>query len=198
VGFSPFSVQLLDLEKGDITPVLEDARFDFLGPRLARDGAIHAIRRPHRERTGGSPWKAVADVGLFPFRMVRALFGYLNFFSVRYGGKPLSNSGGARQKEADPRQMFIWGNLIDAEKAAQRAREGSDEAPALVPPSWTLVRKRPGAELEELAKGVLSFDLCDDGSVVFSNGSSVEHLAPNGKRTTLCRGELIEQVVALG
>jgi hypothetical protein len=198
VGFSPFSVLLLDLETGDITPVLDDARFDFLGPRVARDGAVYAILRPHRERAGGSPWKAAADVGLFPFRMVRAVFGYLNFFSQRYSGQPLSSAGGARQKEADPRQMFIWGNLIDAEKAAQRAREGGDEAPALVPPSWTLVSRKASGELEELAKGILSFDLCDDGSVVLSNGSTVDHLAPDGKRTTLCRGELIEQVVALG
>jgi hypothetical protein len=93
---------------------------------------------------------------------------------------------------------MIWGNLIDAEKAAQKARAGSDEAPALVPPSWKLVRRRPGAAIEELASGVLSFDLCDDGSVVLSNGHTVDQLTADGRRSTLCRGELIEQVVALG
>lgn len=199
-GVSPFSVQVLDLRTGEIEPAFDDARFDFLGPRVAADGTVYAIRRPHRERGAGSPWKAAVDVLLFPFRIVRAVFSFLNVFSVRYSGKPLSSAGGARQKEADQRQMMIWGNVIDAERAAQKARQRGDEAPALVPASWKLVRRRPGAaaQIEELASGVLSFDLCDDGAVVLSNGSAVEHLTPDGQRRTLCRAELIEQVVALG
>jgi hypothetical protein len=197
-GLSAFSVQLLDLDTGDIKPVFEDDRFDFLGPRVARDGAVYAIRRPHGQRGDGSPWKTAADIGFVPFRLLQAFFNYLSFFSMRYSGTPLAGAGGARQKEADPRQMTIWGNLIDVEKAAQKARAAGDPAPALVPASWTLVRRPPGGELVELARGVLSFDLCDDGGVVLSNGSAVEHLATDGKRATLCRGEMIEQVVALG
>jgi hypothetical protein len=195
-GLGPFSAQLLDVETAELTSLLEDARFDFLGPRLARDGAVYAIRRPRRNG-GASPWRAAADVALFPLRMVSAVFGFLDVFSRRYAGKPLSSSGAAQAKEADPRQMMIWGNLIDAEKAERDARRKGDEAPALVPGSWKLVRRRPGAEVEELASGVLGFDVADDGSVVLTNGSAVDHLAPDGKRTRLWRGELIEQVVAL-
>jgi hypothetical protein len=198
-GASPFSAQLLDLETAEISPLLEDARFDFLGPRMARDGAVYAIRRPHRDG-GASPWRAAADAVLFPIRMVTAVFGFLDVFSRRYAGKPLSSSGGARAKEADPRQMMIWGNLVDADKAEREARRKGDEAPALVPSSWKLVRLRPtaGAEVEELASGVLGFDLGDDGSVVLTNGSAIDHIAPDGARARLWRGELIEQVVALG
>jgi hypothetical protein len=200
VGYGPFSAQLLDLESGEITPLLEDARFDYLGPRLASDGTLYAIRRPHRPPGAASPWRAAADVGLFPWRMIGALFQYLNVFSLRYSGKPLTSAGGARQQAADPRQMFIWGNLIDAEQLARNARRRGDETPALVPPSWKLVRRRPGAEPEELASGVLSFDLpdADAGSVVLCNGSAIEHLRADGTRATLCRGERIEQLIALG
>jgi hypothetical protein len=197
-GLSPFSVQLLDLQTGEIQPVFEDERFDFLGPRVARDGTVYAIRRPHRERADGSPLNAAADMAFVPFRFMSAFFNYLNFFSMRYSGKPLAGAGGARQKEADPQQMMIWGNLIDVEKAAQKAREGGDEAPALVPASWQLVRGKSAGAVEELASGVLSFDLSDDGSIVLSNGSAIDYLAPGGQRRRLCRGELIEQVVALG
>lgn len=198
VGHGPFSVQLLELGTGEITPLLEDERFDFLGPRLASDGAVYAIRRPHRAPGGGSPWRAAGDVVLFPFRIVSAVFSYLNVFSMRYSGKPLSSGGGARQREADPRQMLVWGNLIDAEKAVKQARRRGDVAPALVPASWKLVRRRPGAAVEELASGILGFDLADDGTVVCSNGSAIDVVGADGKRTTLCRAELIEQVVALG
>jgi hypothetical protein len=96
--------------------------------------------------------------------------------------------------------MMIWGNLIDAEKVEQAARRKGDDAPALVPSSWKLVRLRPGAraeDIEEVASGILAFDLGDDGSVVLTNGSAIDALGPDGRRERLWRGELIEQVVAL-
>jgi hypothetical protein len=197
-GVSPFSAQLLDLETAEISPLLEDARFDFLGPRVARDGTVYAIRRPRRDGRA-SPWRAAGDVALFPVRMLSAVFGFLDVFSRRYSGKPLSSGGGARAREVDPRQLMIWGNLVDADKVERDARRKGDEAPALVPASWKLVRRRPGAgaDVEELATGVLGFDLGDDGSVVFTNGSAIDRLAPDGARARLWRGELIEQVVAL-
>jgi hypothetical protein len=190
-------VQVLDLAAGSITTVAEEAGHDFLGPKMTADGTLYAIRRPHTRAGAGSPWRAFTDVVLFPVRLTSALFGFLNFFSMRYSGKPLVNGRGALQKEPDPRQMFIWGNLIDAEAARRKARRG-DAAPALVPSTWKLVRRRPGGEPEELASSVLSFDLCADGSIVWSNGSAIEHLGPDGQRTALCRDEHIEQVVALG
>ena len=99
--------------------------------------------------------------------------------------------------------MMIWGNLVDADKAEREARRKGqgDDAPALVPSSWKLVRRRPNAgatEIEELASGVLGFDLADDGSVILTNGSAIDRIAPDGARARLWRGELIEQVVALG
>jgi hypothetical protein len=93
--------------------------------------------------------------------------------------------------------MMIWGNLVDAEKAAAKSRARGDATPALVPASWKLVRRRSGAAIEEVASGILSFDLCDDGTIVCSNGSSVDVIAPDGKRETVWKGEMIEQVVAL-
>jgi hypothetical protein len=140
-GMSPFSAQLLDLETGEITPLLEDARFDFLGPRVDSDGVVYAIRRPRRDGPG--------------------LLGFL------------------------------------AERAERWSRRKGDEAPGVVPSSWKLVRRRPGGDVEELATGVLAFDLGDDGSLVITNGSAIDQLAPDGARRRLWLGELIEQVVAL-
>jgi hypothetical protein len=197
-GMSPFSIQRLDLQTGEIEPLLEDPKHDFLGPKVAPDGTIYAIRRPYRAAGSGvSPWRAAADVALFPVRMVGAVFGFLNIFSMRYSGKPLSTSGGAKQKEADPRQMMIWGNLIDAERAAEKAKARGEAAPSLVPASWTLVRKRLGRAVEEVASGILSFDVGAEGTVVCANGSVVDVVGADGKRETLSKGELIEQVIAL-
>jgi hypothetical protein len=48
-----------------------------------------------------------------------------------------------------------------------------------------------------LTRGVLSFDVADDGAVVYTNGTAVYELGADRKRTRLCDGDLIEQVALL-
>jgi hypothetical protein len=59
------------------------------------------------------------------------------------------------------------------------------------------MRRAPGAVEEVVAKGVLSFDVYDDGSLLYSNGSSVYRLDKQGGRGTVAKDALIDQVVAL-
>jgi hypothetical protein len=196
-GQGPFAVHRLDLESGEMTVVAEDPKHDLLGPRVGTDGGLYYIRRPYKA-PGERPHvlRSFLDFLLLPFRLLYAVFQFLNFFTVRYTGKPLTTSGGAKQKEMDIRQMMVWGNMIDAEKAARAGRKAGEDAPALVPSSWQLVRDR-GGENEVLAKGVLSFDLADDGSVVYSNGSAVYRLEGSGRPERVHVGQFIEQVIAL-
>jgi hypothetical protein len=66
-----------------------------------------------------------------------------------------------------------------------------------VPSTWQLVcREHTGAE-KVLARGVLSFDLADDGAVVYTNGTGVFRLDDHGNSQQLCVGKLIEQVTVL-
>jgi hypothetical protein len=48
-----------------------------------------------------------------------------------------------------------------------------------------------------LAKSVLSFDLDLDGSILFTDGSTISHLSPSGQRTQLHKALMIQQVVFL-
>ena len=117
---------------------------------------------------------------------------------MRYTGKPLSTSRGAAQRQPDLKQMMVWGNLIDAESAAQQDRLGDPEAPSLAPSSWQLVRQSAGGRKEVLAKGVLSFDIAGDGSVLYSNGSAIHRIvAGGGQSERILVGRMIEQVTAL-
>ena len=134
---------------------------------------------------------------LFPLRLVHALFQYLNFFSMRYTGKPLANSQGAAQRQPDLKQMMIWGNLIDAERAAREDRLGDPDAPSLVPSSWQLVRRSQSGVTEVLAKSVLSFDIAGDGSLLYTNGSAIHRMKPGAASERIAVQKMIEQVVAL-
>lgn len=197
VGRGPFGVHKLDIESGELTCLTEDPEHDLLGPQVDAHGTLYFIRRPYRDpRQRTSIWRGLLDLVLFPFRLLYALFQFVNFFTVRYTGKPLTSAGGAQQRSADIRQMMIWGNMIDAQKAARRA-SSPDDAPALVPASWELVRQPAAGPPEVLAKGVLSFDLYPDGSVLYSNGSAIYRLGPQGKNERVLKDAFIEQVIAL-
>jgi hypothetical protein len=195
----PFSVQQLDLDSGEIEGLVEDPGHDHLGPQKTADGTLYYIRRPYeRNNTTIQPLHALRDAALFPFRMAHAFFQYFNFFSMRYTGKPLATSRGAAQRQPDLKQMMIWGNLVDVDRAAQQDRLGDPDAPSLVPQSWQLVRRSSSGTTETLAKSVLSFDIAADGSVLYSNGSSIHRLPPSGgKAERVLVGAMIEQVAAL-
>jgi hypothetical protein len=197
-GLGPFAVQELDLDSGEMETLAEEADSDLLGPQKASDGSLYYIRRPYRSgREKMSPWLALRDALLFPFRMAYAIFQFFNFFSMRYTGKPLSTSRGAK-RQPDLKQMMVWGNLIDADSAARQDRLGDPEAPSLVPSSWQLVRQSPGGRKDVLAKGVLSFDISEDGSLLYSNGSAIHSIAPGGGHAErILVGKMIEQVTAL-
>lgn len=192
---APFAIHKLDLENGSVTTLAEDPKFDLLTPQLALDGTLYYIRRPYRDPSQPiSPWRAALDLVLLPFRLLHALFQFLNFFSVRYTGNTLTTTGGARQKHADIRKMMVWGNMVDADKAAG---SGASDSPALVPKSWELVRRGGNGKEDVVARGVLCFDLYADGSVLYSNGSGVYCLDTSGASQRFSKDSLIEQVVAV-
>ena len=199
LGLGPFSVEQIDLDSGEMECLAEEPDRDLLGPQKAGDGATYYIRRPYAGgRRQASPLGALLDTVLLPFRLVRAVFQYFNFFSMRYTGKPLATSQGAAQREADLKQMMVWGNLIDAARAAREDRLGDPDAPSLVPPSWQLVRREAGGATEVIAKSVLSFDIAQDGSVLYTNGSAIHRIGPgSGAGERIAVGKMIEQVAAL-
>ncbi len=198
-GLGPFGVQQLDLDSGEMECLAEEPDHDLLAPQKDSNGALYYIRRPYSGRPRSvNPLLALLDAVLFPVRLVHAIFQYFNFFSMRYTGKPLATSQGAAQREADLKQMMIWGNLIDAERAAREDRLGDPEAPSLVPSSWQLVRRTADGSTDVLAKSVLSFDLSADGSVVYSNGSAIQRIhLEAGASERVAVGRMVEQVVAL-
>jgi hypothetical protein len=163
-------------------------------PQLSTDGSLYFIRRPYRDpNQPPTPWRAALDLVLLPFRLLYAVFQFLNFFTVRYTGNTLTTTGNARQKHADIRKMMIWGNLLDADKAANRAEDGT---PALVPKTWELIRRKDDQE-EVVAKGVLCYDLYSDGSVLYSNGNGIYRVDRKGSAERLAKDALIEQLVAV-
>ena len=193
VALGPASIQLLDTGTGQLTPVFDDPDYDFLQPRVTEGGNLLFIRRPyegHRYRGGDM----LLDVLLFPFRLLRTLFHYLNFQSLMYSRKPLTSATGP-QYGADLKEVLLKGRRIDAE-AAMRSGQRVQGVPSLVPASWQLVWRSEAGEERVLATHVASYDLTADGGVLYSNGFGVFALYPGGQPSLVLRDKLIAEVVA--
>jgi hypothetical protein len=195
VGRGPATIQSLDLDSGAMACLAEDSKFDLLGPKIDSDGPLYFIRRPYRgQRPRLNPQHLLEDILLFPFRLIYALFQYLNLLTMMYTGKPLARSGNAQQRYADTGRMMIWGNLIEARKSLLG---NGEEANGLVPASWELCRKAADGNVEVLAKGVLAFDLENSSAVVYSNGAAIYRRDCNGKTSRIHKDSMIQQVISV-
>jgi hypothetical protein len=193
VAMGPASIQLLDTNTNALSPVLDDPGFDFLQPRVTAEGALLFIRRPYESHPHG-PLGLLLDVLLFPFRLLRTLFHFLNFQSLMYSRKPLTSATGP-QFEADLKEILVKGRRVDAE-AAMRSGTRVQGVPSLVPASWKLVWRDEQGEERILASHVASFDLTADGGVLYSNGFGVFSLHPGGQPNVVLRDRLVSEVVA--
>jgi len=186
------TIQKLNLRSGTIQAVLESGEHDFLHPRVSANGVLHFIRRPYETATysGGN---ILLDTLLFPFRLLRAVFHYLNFFSLMYSRKPLTGAAGPKV-QADIKQIILQGRRIDAEKAL-RTENAINGVASLVPRSWELVSRTPQGQETVLATNVASYDLLADGSIIYSNGRAVFTLGRASQSSLLLQADLIDDIV---
>lgn len=193
----PYALFELDADTGDMKTLLEAEDKDFLSPRVGADGSLYYITRPYQAlHQPVSPLKVAKDIVLFPFRLLLAVVHFFDWFSMVFRRKPLLTAGGPPKEGPDARYMMLWGKMVDAEQLhREQSSRGDGRGGALVPKTWTLQRLRPDGTDETLASHVVSFDLCEGGSVVYTNGAGVYHLDALGRRTEVCASRLIERVV---
>ena len=195
VGVGPSAINELDLERREVRTLAESRAHDLLAPRMSEDGTLHYIRRPWNAHSRIAPLRLLLELLLLPFRLAAAIFNWLNFFTVRYGGRPLVDAGGAQQRQLDARHWFVWSNLAGAAARASGDPAARD-VDATVPSTWQLVRQPAGGEPEVVARCVRAFDLTADG-LVYSTGNAIRHRTTDGADVCLCTGSRIAQVVAL-
>jgi hypothetical protein len=192
-ALGPFSLQQLDTETGDLTTLLEDPKFDYLAPQMLADGRLFYIRRPYSPNQRINPLHTLKDLVLFPFRLLFAIFQFLNFFSAIFTGRKLTSAGGPKGQDMDMKQMMIWGNLVRAQASSRAEEEASD----MVPKSWELRCQTADGQTRTLAGGVLAYDINTDGSVVYTNGNAVFLLHPDGQKERVLSERMIQQVFFL-
>ncbi len=193
IAHGPAAIKMLDLENNAVTSIFEDAATDYLQPRVDRAGNLYFIRRPYElHRYDGQTM--VMDFLLFPFRLLRAVFHWLNFFSLMYSRKPLTSASGPLVKQ-DLKELIVKGKRIDAEKA-MRKESSVGGIPSLVPKSWQLVKRTQAGAESVLATNVASFDITSGDTILYSNGYAVFQLGPDNRQSVVLRDKLIGDIAA--
>ncbi|MDM5175815.1 hypothetical protein PO883_01150 [Massilia sp. DJPM01] len=193
VALGHSTIQKLDLRSGKLDTVLDEANTDFLHPRVTSTGELLFIRRPY-EVPQYSSGNILLDTLLFPFRLLRAVFHYLNFFSIMYSRKPLTGASGPAA-QADVKAIILKGKRIDAEKAL-RSENMVAGVPSLVPASWQLVQRNRSGDDRVLASNVASYDITPAGQILYSNGRGVFLLGDDGRSTLVLKGDLVGDIIA--
>lgn len=190
-AIGPAALLRLDTRTAQLATVLEDRGLDFLAPREDRSGNLWYIRRPYEKTAGEVAFSAGKDALMFPWRVAKGVFGWLDAFSKIYGREPLKPSGGPQANNLSPDMGALWlhGRMV----ALREVRYDTGRGGGLVPASWELVcRNRKGQE-HVAARHVVSYDVGEDDGVVYSNGFAVFRLV-DGDWQEVVRANLIESV----
>ncbi len=190
IAYGPSSILMMDIDSHQLNTILESDDIDYLSPKVAPDGALYFIKRPYEApKYSGSHF--LIDFVLFPFRVLRTLFHYLNFMSLVYSKKPLTSASGPKV-QADLKELILKGKRINAEKALQ-SENRINGIPSLVPKSWQLIRKDKDGQETVIATNVATFDIKSDGSIIYSNGFGTFLLQGDGSQL-MFESKLIEEI----
>jgi hypothetical protein len=176
------TIEQLDFDRHEVITLASDPAYDLLAPQVTAEGTLYCIRRPYRPlRRRASLRRILSDLLLMPFRLLVAIFEWLNFFTRRYTGKSLIDIE-RHQHQPPSRHAVICGRWIDMQAEMDRNRRyGDTETPGIVPQSWQLIRQQPHQLPEVVAQGVLGFDVAADGSIVYTNGNAIYGIDRAGK-----------------
>lgn len=169
--YGPSAVYSIDRDSLALKELVSDKKYSYIRPK-SRGGTLYCIRRPNADRGGGS---LLADIVLFPFRLIKAFFGMLQAFTVIFGNTSLTSDTGTgnnptKGREQSTRELFVDGRRIEAEKEQKRNRKFKDREYGFIPESWKLLRADSG---EVLASGVCDYALGDDGSLYYTDGRHI-------------------------
>ncbi len=196
-ALSPRSLACYNFDTNEMDEICSDENTDFFCPKTDVDGNLYYIKRPYKTDDSGNSW---LDLLLFPVRIIKAIGGFLNAFSILFGGESLSSDGKGfnnplKAKQKDEKELLIAGNIINAEKIEKENSRKGDKNAGIIPHSWQLVKRFPSGDEEIIRKGVLDYEVCDNGNIVISDGKHIIMMSPNGEEKLIGKCRLAQNVI---
>ncbi|MBJ8445410.1 hypothetical protein [Acinetobacter bereziniae] len=198
IAYSPKEIYHLDMGTGELQTVASDPKFDFFKPKMDSLGNLYFIKRPYsRDGSHHSPVTTIKDIIFAPFKIIRAIVSWLDFFTQRYTGESLKTTSGnnpAKSQQKSEEELFVEGNLIKAQQNLERNQKSGEKYPGMIPKSWELVKMSPTGEMTTLKRGVMSFALKDD-TIFYSNGKYLIELDADQNEHLRIEAKLISKII---
>jgi len=163
--------------------------YDYIRAKEDIQGNIYYIKRPYHEKVSNTD--ILKDIVFFPFRIIKAIAGMLNFFSMMFGGEPLNSrrNMATKTKQKSEKDIFVEGNMVNADKILKENNSKGEKYPGIIPRSWELIKIENNKEVV-IKKGVLDYMICEDNSIIYSNGSHVLKINKDGKESLVAKTKL--------
>ena len=184
-GYSERYILRLNMKTGDLDEIISQKGYDLIKPKTDKNGNIYYIKRPIKAEKDES----FKDFFLAPIRIIRGIFGWLDFFTQRYSGESLKTGGHNPSKHKNEEELFIEGNLVKVQKNSDKKHTKDDEYSVIIPKSWELCRLSPSGLHTVIKKGVLDFCIDDNSSIIYSDGNYIMKLN-EGKDEKLTRAHI--------
>ena len=185
-GIGPAGICCYNTESGSVEELFESDKFNYVIPKEDASGNLLFIKRPYKNaRDRGNIF---LDILMFPVRIIRAIGGLLNYFSIAFGGGALRSGKSAsdiRAKQKSDKELFFEGNLINAEQELKANQRRGEKFPGIIPQTWELIRADKSGNQTCLKKGVMDYAVCKNGDIVYSNGQEIIRLAADGSEQLL-------------
>ncbi|UUM27903.1 hypothetical protein NQU59_01755 [Acinetobacter colistiniresistens] len=196
MSIGPKEICRLNLKTGDLETIIADPRYDYYKPQIDAAGQLYFLKRPYKNQNYSG--NSLKDIVLAPFKIIRAVFGWLDFFTQRYTGESLKSTSGsnpAKSKQKSEEELFVEGNLIKAQKALQQNQSAGEKFVGVIPRSWELIQCSSTGEQKVLKRGVLGYRLNTQGLILYSNGKHLVSIAADQTEQMLVEAKLIQKIM---
>lgn len=196
VRYSASSIASYDVNTREITDVFSDEKRSLVHPRDDKNGNLYYIERPATEKLKKP--NIFLEILLIPFRIIYAIYKFLEAFTRVFTGKGFitKTDGDNPAKQKSERDLIIDGYRIQAEKNLKAGVKRKEKFAGYAPRDWVLKKRSPSGEVTVVARGVIAYDLADDGTVFYTNGRVVAERKPDGEERQIASSKLILKVAS--
>lgn len=194
-AFTPRVIHRLDLNTGELDEMVAVPKHDCFLPKVDEKENLYFIKKPHQSRRESA---SIFDFFLIPFRLLKALYNWIEFFTIRYTGEPLTSGSSvrAKSKQQDPKEVLINGNIINAAKALKENQLKGEKFPGIAPRTWELMKREKNGDLVSIKKGVLDYDINQREEIIYSNGKYLIKITREGTEEVLEKADLAHKIKA--
>lgn len=173
IEYGDSEIMTINTQNNQINKAYGEQGFSCVKPKQDKNGNLFFIRRPtkYKKKQGN----LFLDILLIPVKILLAIFNFIETFVMMFTGKTFTSKDNnpTKGREQNSQKIFIDGNLINIEQEYKLNSKNKDKLAGFIPNNWQLCKLDKDGVVTVLKKGISSFDILEDNSIICSNGRNI-------------------------